>query len=74
MKIYALGMDLKVAPISTRMLALLGALTFNKEWKSTAVLMQHYEKWGEDGLPEEANRLLGAPVVSLPKWCEKNRR
>jgi uncharacterized protein YbjT (DUF2867 family) len=73
MKIYALGAGLQVAPISTRMLALMGMVTFNAEWKSTAVLMRHYEKWGEDGSPEEANRLLGAPRESLPKWCETNR-
>jgi len=70
MKIYAEYAGVKVSPMSTQMLAVLGMLTFNTEWKGMAVLMKHYEKWGEDGSPEEANRLLGAPRVTLKEWCE----
>ena len=66
--------NVKVAPISTRMLSILGALTFNSEWRSMSTLMGHYERHGEDGSPEEANRLLGAPQITLKEWCEKNRR
>lgn len=73
MKIYARHAGLKVSPISTQMLGLLGTLTFNTEWKSMAILMKHYEKWGEDGSPEEANRLLGAPKITLNEWCRENR-
>jgi uncharacterized protein YbjT (DUF2867 family) len=73
MKIYAQGTGIKVAPMSTRMLLLMGTLTFNTEWKSMAVLMKHYEKWGEDGSPEMANRLLGAPELTLKEWCQRNR-
>ena len=73
MKIYAsiAAPDLKVSPVSRRMLAILGALTFNTEWKSTATLMGHYERHGEDGSPEEANRLLGKPTTTLMEWCNK---
>ena len=73
MKIYAsiAAPDLKVSPVSTKMLAILGALTFNTEWKSMATLMEHYERHGEDGSPEEANRLLGRPTTTLKKWCNK---
>jgi uncharacterized protein YbjT (DUF2867 family) len=76
MKIYTsiAAPDLKVAPISIKMLSIMGALTFNTEWKSTAVLMKHYENWGEDGSPDEANRLLGAPRITLKEWCEKNNK
>ncbi len=70
MKIYADHTGVKVAPMSTQMLAALGALTFNVEWKGMAVLMKHYENWGEDGSPEEANRLLGAPRVTLQEWLK----
>ncbi|MCB0101341.1 MAG: NAD(P)H-binding protein [Anaerolineales bacterium] len=70
MKIYAEHSGVRVSPMSTQMLAVLGALTFNTEWKGMSVLMKHYEKWGEDGSPEEANRLLGAPRVTLKEWCE----
>ncbi len=71
MKIYADYTGVKVSPISTKMLSIMGALTFNTDWKSTAVLMKHYENWGEDGSPDEANRLLGAPRITLKEWCEK---
>ncbi len=64
---------LKISKMSTWMLGILGALTFNQEWKGMATLMTHYERWGEDGPPDEANRLLGAPQVTLMAWCEKNR-
>ena len=64
---------LKISKMSTRLLGLLGTLTFNSEWKGMATLMTHYERWGEDGSPEEANRLLGAPQMTLKAWCEKNR-
>jgi uncharacterized protein YbjT (DUF2867 family) len=70
MNIYAQSVGLKVAPISTQMLSLMGTLTFNTEWKSMAVLMKHYEKWAEDGSPEHANRLLGAPKMTLKEWCQ----
>ena len=73
MNIYAEHAGLKVAPMSTQMLALLGALTFNTEWKGMATLMKHYEKWGEDGSAEEANRLLGEPMVTLKEWCQRTR-
>jgi uncharacterized protein YbjT (DUF2867 family) len=63
--------EIKVAPISTRLLALIGALTFNTEWTGMATLMRHYERWGEDGSPETANRLLGEPVIRLQDWCKK---
>ncbi|MFN8399982.1 MAG: NAD(P)H-binding protein [Anaerolineales bacterium] len=70
MKIYSQHTGVKVAPISTTMLSVLGTLTFNAEWKGMAVLMKHYENWGEDGSPEEANRLLGAPQVYLMDWIK----
>jgi len=35
------------------------------------VLMKHYEKWGEDGSPDEANRLLGKARVTLKEWCKQ---
>ena len=71
MNIYADYAGVKVSPMPTKMLSLLGALTFNTEWKSMAVLMTHYEKHGEDGSPEEANRLLGTPATTLKEWCNK---
>ena len=74
MKIYTgiAAPTVKVSPISIKMLSILGTLTFNAEWKSTALLMTHYENWGEDGSPDEANRLLGTTGITLKEWCEKN--
>ena len=72
MKIYAEHTGVKVSPISTTMLSILGVLTFNAEWKGMAVLMKHYENWGEDGSPDEANQLLGPPRVTLTEWCKRN--
>ncbi len=76
MKIYTeiAAPKVKVSPISIKMLSALGTLSFNTEWKSTALLMTHYENWGEDGSPDEANRLLGMPKIPLKEWCEKNRK
>jgi uncharacterized protein YbjT (DUF2867 family) len=73
MKIYTsiAATDLKVSPISIKMPSALGTVSFNTEWKSTALLMTHYENWGEDGLPDEANRLLDAPTTTLKEWCNK---
>jgi len=73
MKIYAEHAGVKVSPISTSMLSVLGMLTFNAEWKGMATLMKHYENWGEDGSPEEANQLLGSPRVTLNEWCKRNQ-
>ena len=69
--IQTAAVGVKIAPMSTRMLALMGTLTFNAEWAGMADLMRHYERWGEDGSPEEANRLLGAPATRLQEWCRK---
>jgi uncharacterized protein YbjT (DUF2867 family) len=76
MKIYTeiAAPDVKVSPVSTKMLSFLGMLSFNTEWKSMSTLMGHYERHGEDGSPEEANLLLGAPTITLKEWCEKNRK
>jgi uncharacterized protein YbjT (DUF2867 family) len=71
MKIYADCAGIKVSPMSTNMLSVLGMLTFNAEWKGMSVLMKHYENWGEDGSPDEANRLLGAPKITVKEWCQK---
>lgn len=71
-KIYAEHTGVKVSPISTTMLLVMGTLTFNTGWKSMATLMKHYENWGEDGSPEEANRLLGAPKVTLREWLAQH--
>lgn len=73
MKQYAAQNSLKFASMPRWMLSTLGMLTFNAEWKNTALLMNHYERWGEDGSPEEANQLLGTPKITLSDWCKHNK-
>lgn len=36
-----------------------------------AQLMDFFEKIGEGGSPEEANKLFGAPQTTLEQWCKK---
>jgi uncharacterized protein YbjT (DUF2867 family) len=72
MKIYADHAGLKIAPISTGMLSFLGMVMRNREWQGMAVLMKHYEKHGEDGSPVLANRLLGAPTITLEQWIRSH--
>ncbi len=76
MKIYTeiAAPDVKVSPISTGMLLALGMLSFNTEWKSMSTLMGHYERHGEDGSSEEADRLLEKPQITLREWSRKNQR
>lgn len=76
MKVYVenAAPTLKISPISTSMLSIMGTLSFNQEWKGMATLMGHYERWGEDGSPDEANHLLGLPIITLREWCTKVRQ
>jgi uncharacterized protein YbjT (DUF2867 family) len=75
MEIYTriVAPDVKVAHISTTLLSIFGTLAFNMEWKNMSTLMRHYERYGEDGSPEEADRLLGKPKLSLKEWCLSRR-
>ncbi|MBA3468907.1 MAG: NAD(P)H-binding protein [Herpetosiphonaceae bacterium] len=47
----------------------LGRLTFNPAWRSVAELMAYHNLIGEEGVPDEANALLGAPTTTLEQWC-----
>jgi len=75
MKIYTeiATRGVKVSAISTRMLSILGMISFDPELKGMATLMGHYERFGEDGSAEEANRLLSAPTITLRDWSERNK-
>ncbi len=63
--IQSTAAGIKIAPISTWLLAVTGTLTFNVEWAGMATQMLHYERWGENGSPDEANRLHGTPMVGF---------
>lgn len=49
-------------------------LTGNREMKFGVKLVEYYERVGEAGDPSEANRLLGAPKITLKGWLEKLRK
>jgi hypothetical protein len=51
----------------------IAAEDYAAEWAGTATLMRHYERWGEDGSPDEANHLLGAPTIRIQEWCDKKK-
>ena len=58
----------------------LGLMTFfskfssHKEFRLILQLMNYFNKTQEQGNPEEANKLLGAPETTLEKWCEEYKK
>ncbi len=64
--------SVKTLPIGW--LALLGKITFQADWQSLARLMAYYDQVGEEGDPQEANGLLGAPQTTLQQWCDTQRQ
>jgi len=60
----------QVSTMPLWLMTLLGKITFNIEWQSLAELMAYYDQIGEEGEPQEANMLLGAPETTLQQWCE----
>jgi len=64
----------RVSTMPIWLMTLLGKTTFNIEWQSLAELMAYYDQIGEEGEPQEANMLLGAPETTLQQWCEVQRQ
>lgn len=48
--------------------------TGNAFLKNFAMLMDYFKKAGEPGDPSEANRLLGAPTITLEDWLESRQQ
>lgn len=65
--------QVQVATIPIGLMTLLGKITFNAEWQSLAESFAYFNQIGEDGDPQEANRLLGAPQTTLQQWSEAQR-
>lgn len=59
-----------ISTIPVWLMTLLGRITFNAEWRSLAKLMAYYDQIGEEGEPDEADLLLGAPRTTLQEWCK----
>ncbi|MGP0630659.1 SDR family oxidoreductase [Nitrospina sp. 32_T5] len=52
---------------------IMGYLLFDRRIRFVAELMEFLGQAGENGNPIEANRLLGAPTLTLEQWCEKRK-
>jgi uncharacterized protein YbjT (DUF2867 family) len=48
--------------------------TGNDLLKMAAEMMAYFQKVGEPGDPSEANRLLGAPTITLDDWLERRQQ
>lgn len=60
----------KVSIIPTGMLKFIGFITGNKELREIAAMFKYFETTKEEGSPEEANLLLGKPIISLDNWLK----
>jgi len=58
----------KVQNVPLWILAAVAAVTFNRTLKVVVKLMKYFEGQPEYGNPGEANRILGAPAVTLEQW------
>jgi uncharacterized protein YbjT (DUF2867 family) len=65
------GKPVSVMPIW--MAKLIGVITGNALLKSAAAMMAYFDKIGEMGDPAEANRILGAPAITLDAWLERRK-
>jgi uncharacterized protein YbjT (DUF2867 family) len=65
--------EIKLSTMPIWLFKLLAYATFNTEWKSVASLMTYYDKFGEEGSPAEANKLLGQPTTTLAAWSKQSQ-
>jgi uncharacterized protein YbjT (DUF2867 family) len=54
-------------------LSLVALLTANRTLKAAIALMKYFENLPEFGDPEEANRILGAPTITLEQWAASRK-
>jgi hypothetical protein len=52
-------------------MTILDRTVLHGELRGTLGLMRAIQESGERGDPTEANRLLGAPSITLAEWCER---
>jgi uncharacterized protein YbjT (DUF2867 family) len=62
------GSPARVRNIPFWMLSLVAMLTRNRELEAAIELMKYFDGLPEYGDPTEANRILGAPTVTLEEW------
>lgn len=66
--------DAKVAHVPFWLASVGAALGRRAELQAVLPFLRYCEKVSEAGDPEEANRLLGAPTVTLEKWCRSQQK
>ena len=63
----------KISTISYWFANIMAMITRNKEMKFGIKLLAFCEKVGEGGDPTEANRILGAPKITLDEWLKQRK-
>jgi uncharacterized protein YbjT (DUF2867 family) len=63
-----------VSNVPLWMLSAIGALTGDPTLNAVVKLMKYFEGQPEHGDPEEANRILGAPAITLEQWVNSLQR
>jgi uncharacterized protein YbjT (DUF2867 family) len=59
----------RVTSVPFWILSVVAALTRNPELKAVIALMKYFDGLPEFGDPAEANRILGAPTITLEQWA-----
>lgn len=63
----------KISTMPYWLVNLIVMITRNKEMKFASDVMAFCEKVGEGGDPTEANRILGAPKITLDEWLRQRK-
>src|SRR3712207_253829 len=63
----------RVVSSPLRFMSIIDALFMRGQLRSTLQLMRVMQRVGERGDPSEANEVLGAPPMTLRRWCEQQQ-
>ena len=63
----------RVVSMPLGFMSVVDALFMRGQLRSTLQLMRVMQRVGERGDPSEANEVLGAPPMTLRRWCEQQR-
>jgi uncharacterized protein YbjT (DUF2867 family) len=76
LRIYCerLAPGVRVVTMPLWFMTLLDRTVLHGQLRGTLGLMRALQQSGERGDPTEANRLLGAPSITLGEWCELRRQ
>ena len=63
----------KISTIPFWLARIIATISGNKRMKMAIMATSLYEKAGEGGDPAEANRILGAPTITLDEWLQRRK-